>query len=74
LGRGIEQQFLHIAGFARAHHIQQPIAAVRVAAELDADRPIGIVALGLFGCREIPIANNLEIRRGLIGDRTPIPA
>ena len=54
--RGVEQQFLDVARVgASAHHDQEPIAAVPVAAELDADRPIGVVELGLFGRGEIPI-------------------
>src|SRR5215831_12297213 len=47
---GIEQQSFDIARVgAPAHHVQQPIAAAPVAAELDTDRPIGVVVLGLFG-------------------------
>jgi hypothetical protein len=30
------------------------VAAASIAAELDADRPIGVVELGLFGDGEIP--------------------
>ena len=53
---GVEQQFLDVARVgASAHHVQEPIAAVPVAAELDADPPIGVVELGLFGGGEIPI-------------------
>src|ERR1700730_14664564 len=74
LGGGVEQQPLHIARVGpRAQHIQQPIAAVPVAAELDADRPTGVVELGLFGRREIPVADNIQIRRGLVGNGTPFP-
>jgi hypothetical protein len=51
-----------------ANHIQQPKAAVPVAAELDADRPIGVVELGLFGRREIPIADNVEVRRDRVDE------
>ena len=36
--------------------------------ELDADRPIGIVALGLFGRGEIPIAHAIEIGGDLVDD------
>jgi len=50
--------------YPRAHHIEEPIAAVPIAAELDADRPVGVVELGLFRRGEIPIANDIEIRRG----------
>jgi hypothetical protein len=42
-------------------------------AELDADRPIGVVELGLFGCREIPIADDIEVGRDRVGDITPLP-
>src|SRR6516164_2731958 len=62
---GIEQQFFDVARVRPpAHHIQEPVAAISVAAELDADRPIGIVELVLFGRREIPIADHIEIGRG----------
>ena len=41
---GVEQQFLDIALIgAQPHHIQKPVAPVSIAAELDADRPIGVV-------------------------------
>src|ERR1700726_3885835 len=54
---GIEQQSVDIARVGPpAHHIQQPIAAALIEAELDADRPIGVVELSLFGGGEIPIA------------------
>src|SRR5947207_11744651 len=44
-----------------AHHIQEPVATALVAAELDADRPIGVVELGLFGGGEIPVAHDIEL-------------
>ena len=38
----VEQQFFDVARVRPpAHHIEQPVAAITVAAELDADRPIG---------------------------------
>src|ERR1700746_1507407 len=54
-------------------HIQQPIAVAAIAAELDADRPIRIVCLGFLGGREIPIADDVEIRPDLVDNRTPVP-
>src|SRR5205814_8314732 len=67
MGGGVEQQSLDVTRVGpRAQHIQQPIAAVPVLSELDADRPIGVVELGLLGRREIPIPDNIEIRRGLV--------
>src|SRR5438067_10187578 len=43
---GIKEQTLDVARIgSHSHHIQQVVAARLVAAELDADRPIGIVAL-----------------------------
>jgi len=72
--RGIEQQSLDIARVSPlAHHIQQPTAAVLIAAELDAHRPVGVVELGLFGGGEIPIPDNFEVRRDLVDDGTPLP-
>src|SRR5215471_14659853 len=69
---GVEQQSLDVARVgSRAHHIQQPIATLPVAAELDADRPVRVVELGLLGRCEIPIANNLEIRRRLVDNSAP---
>jgi hypothetical protein len=56
---------------ARPHHIQQPIAAAPVAAELDADGPIRVVELGFFGGGEIPIADDVEIGRSLVDNGTP---
>ena len=74
LAGGVEQQSLDVTWVGpRPHHIQQPIAAVPLAAELDADRPIGVVEFGFFGRREIPVADDIEIGRGLIDDRTPFP-
>jgi len=71
---GLDPQFLDIARIgAPAHHVQQPIAAVPVAAEFDGDRPIGVVELGLFGGGEIPIADDVvEVRRHLVDDRAPL--
>jgi hypothetical protein len=45
--------------------------AVAIAAELDADSPIGVVELGLFGGGEIPVADDEEVRRDLVDDGTP---
>src|SRR6266403_502640 len=70
----IEQQSVDVARVGPpAHHIQQPVAAVLIAAELDADRPIGVVELGLLGGREIPIKDNVEVRRDLVDYVTPLP-
>ena len=72
LGCGREQQSLDVAGIGpSAHQIQQPIAAVAITAELDADGPIRVVELGLFGRREIPVTNKKEILRGVVDDRAP---
>jgi len=49
------------------------LKGAEAAAELDADRPIGVVELRLFGGGEIPIADHIEIRRDLAGDGTPLP-
>src|SRR5205807_5563841 len=71
---GIEQQSVDIARVGPpANHIQEPVAAILIAAELDADRPIGVVELGLFGSGEIPIADNVEVGRDLVDDGTPLP-
>src|SRR5262249_12036558 len=68
----VEQQSLDIARVGPpAHDSDQPIAAIPVAAKLDADRPIGVVELGLLGRREIPIAHDIEIGGRLLDDRTP---
>jgi len=48
--------------YPRAHHIEEPIAAVPIAAELDADRPVGVVELGLFRRAAAP-ADKLSCRR-----------
>src|SRR5215472_7837534 len=74
LRRGVEQQSLDIARVgASAHHVQEPIAAVSIAAEFDADRPIRVVELGLFGGGEIPIADNvIKVRRDLVDDGAPL--
>src|SRR5882672_6210533 len=53
--------------------LARPRTAVPIAAELDADGPIGVVELGLFGGGEIPIPDDVEIRRGLVDDGTPFP-
>jgi hypothetical protein len=72
---GIEQQSFDITRVdPPAHHIQQPKTAVLVAAELDADRPIGVVELGLFGGGEIPAADHVEVGRSLVDDGTPATA
>src|SRR5262245_5282414 len=71
---GVEQQSLHVTRVGPpAHHIQQPIAAVLVAAELDAHGPVRVVELGLLGRGEIPVTNNIEIGRDLVDDGTPFP-
>src|SRR6201981_2074525 len=70
---GIEQQLFDVAGIgARPHQIQYPIAAAPIAAELDANRPIRVVELGFFGGGEIPIADDVEIRRSLVDNGTPL--
>src|SRR5712671_114913 len=70
----IEQQSVDVARVGPpAHHIQKPVAAVLIAAELDADGPIGVVELGLFGSGKIPITDNVEVRRDLVDDGTPLP-
>src|SRR5205085_8249295 len=71
---GIEQQSVDIARVGPpAHHIQEPVAAALVAAELDADRPIGVVELGLFRGGEIPVTNHVEVRRDLVDNGAPLP-
>jgi hypothetical protein len=57
-------------GFARPRTISR--RQKLIAAELDADRPIGVVELGLFGRGEIPIAGDVEIGRDLVDDGTPL--
>jgi hypothetical protein len=70
---GVAQQLLDIARVGpRAHQIEQVVAARPVAAELDPDRPIGIVALGLFGGGEIPIAHDIEVGRNLVDGGAPL--
>src|ERR1700730_10277941 len=67
---GIEQQPLNVARIRPpAHYIQQPIAAVLVAAEFNTDDPVRIAELGLLGSGEIPVTNNIEI-----GPRSTRPA
>jgi len=71
---GIDQQSLDIAWVGPPpHHVEEPIAAVLIAAELDADRPIGVVELGLFGRGEIPITDDAQVRRHFVDDGTPLP-
>jgi hypothetical protein len=58
-------------------HIEEPVAAVLVAAELDADGPIGIIELGFFGRREIPIefgVGEATVWRALRGEAAAWPA
>src|SRR5438874_168400 len=74
LGGGVEQQSLDVARIGPpAHHIQQPIAAIPIAAELDADGPVRVIELGLLGRGEIPVTNNIEIGRDLVDDGAPFP-
>jgi hypothetical protein len=66
---GIEQECVDVARVGpRADHIQQPVTAVFVATELDADGPVGVVELGLLGGREIPITRDVEVGRDLVND------
>jgi hypothetical protein len=70
---GIEQQLFDVARVgARPHHIQYPIAAAAIAAELDANDSIRVVELGFFGDGEIPITNDVEIRRSLVYNARPL--
>src|ERR1700724_3531304 len=74
LGGGIEQQSLDVARIGPpAHDIQQPIAAIPIAAELDADGPIRVVELGLLGRGGIPLADDIEIGRDRVDHGTPLP-
>src|SRR5262249_26818630 len=74
LGGGVEEQSLDIARVGpHPNSIEHPEAAVFVAAELDADRPVGVVALGLLGRRQIPVADKVEFYRDDISDGTPFP-
>jgi hypothetical protein len=67
---GVGKQFLDVARVGpRAHRLQQPITTISGTAQFDADRPIGIVKLGLLGRRQIPIANDIEACRRLLDDR-----
>src|SRR5262249_17321956 len=44
LAGGVEQQSLHVPWVrTRAHHVKEPIAAILVTAELDADGPVRVV-------------------------------
>src|SRR5208282_5171558 len=71
---GIEQQRLDVAGVRPlANHIEEPVAPILIAAELDADGPIRVVERGLLGRGEIPTADNIEIRRDLVDDGAPFP-
>src|SRR3984893_425657 len=71
---GIEQQSFDVARVGPpTHHIQKPVTSVLVAAELDADRPIGVVELVLFGGGEIPVADHVEVGRSLVDDGPPLP-
>src|SRR6516164_3983551 len=72
-GRGFEQQSLYIPRVrAGAHHIEQPVSTLVIAAELDADSPIRVIELSLLGGCQIPVAHDLQIRRDLIDDGTPL--
>src|SRR2546421_11318993 len=74
LGSRIEQQSLDVARIGPpAHHIEQPIAAIPIAAELDADGPVRVIELGLLGRGEIPVTNNIETGRDLVDDGAPFP-
>src|SRR5215469_4099168 len=71
---GVAQQALDVTRIgSHTHHIQHVVAARPVAAELDADRPIGVVQLGLFGGGEIPVAHDIELGRDLVGEGAPLP-
>ena len=68
---GVVQQSLDITRIgSRAQQIEQPIAAIAVAAELDADRPVGVIELGLLGGGEIPISDDVQFCRRCIGEGT----
>jgi|SRR6516162_6522758 hypothetical protein len=68
---GVVQQSLDITRIgSRAQQIEQPIAAISVAAELDADRPVGVIELGLLGGGEIPISDDVQFCRRCIGEGT----
>ena len=71
---GIEQQSLYITRIGpRTHHIEQPVAAVLVAAELDADRPIGMqMVFGIIGMQMVflTLADPDRGRLNCIGDRS----
>src|SRR5690349_3275376 len=70
----LKQQFLDVARVGSpARHIENPVAAVLVATELDSDRPIGIVELGLFSRRKIPIADNVPVDWDRVEDSAPLP-
>ena len=71
---GIEQERIDVARVgSRADHIQQPVAAVLVAAELDADRPVGVVEFGFFGGGEIPVTDDVKVGRDLVDNGNTIP-
>src|SRR6516162_8204764 len=72
--RGFEQQSLNIPRVRPcAHHIEQPVSTLVIAAEVDADGPIRVIELSLLGGCQIPVAHDLEIRRDLIDEGTPLP-
>src|SRR5215472_8643823 len=73
LGNTVQVPFDVARVGSRPYHIQQPIAAAAIAAELDTDRPIRVVELGFFRGREIPIADDVELRRHLVDNGTPLP-
>src|SRR6516165_8462658 len=73
-GRGFEQPSFYIPRVLPcAHHIEQPVSALVIATELDADGPIRVIELCFLGGCQIPIAHDLEVRRDLIDDGTPLP-
>jgi hypothetical protein len=58
LNGGIKQQLFNVARVQPdVHHIQEAITAALVADRFNANSPIGIVQLGLFSRRQVPIAN-----------------
>jgi hypothetical protein len=72
---GIAQQPLDVARVrARAYHVQYPVTAVPVAAELDADGPVGVVEVGLLGGREILIDSGSELAIPFPGRRRRLRA
>src|SRR5258708_22040855 len=64
LGSRIEQQSLDVARIGPpAHHIEQPIAAFPIAAELNADGPIRGLHLGLAVGAQVPAPNQVGTGR-----------